>query len=273
MALPKLLTVMKKTYIEGELLHPSVEEKIKEYKKIYSSLEKKSLSDNDKAIIKKDIERTSVKSTKFYINPDFIMIRNFKALLESISKYEVSGYTEGMNFIAAFLLDHMNAPEAFFAFTAMMNHPNLNLRQMFEDELSVSMVEMFVILYLIKEHIPKSRPYMNSLHDAMIIMEMNPFVSPFMKLFVEELPYEVTSLIWDCLLRHGRKVIYATFLVMCKRNDKLFLTSKRPFDDIYAKFKEVSPSEANDLIKEISKFAGAISDKTIKTYRKKAPEY
>lgn len=271
LAAPQLLP--KKQIMEGTILPTLVIEKKETFEKDFESVKENSISASDASTIKKDLGRTALHKKVFYKNVNAMSTpKILKQLLEDVSKYKDIGYSQGMNFIGAFLLDHMQPDEALFAFAMMLDNPKLNLKQLFGELVSVQMQEMYVLLSLIKKYVPKSSSFIKKLSAEEAVMQMTPFVSPFIKLFVAELPYEVTSAIWDCLLRYGRKVLFAAFVYFCKKNEKLFQTSEMPFQAIYDTLKDVTPRGVNIMMKEIRKYSRRITDSEIQKYRKRAPQ-
>lgn len=268
---PELLK--NKMAMQGTVLPDAVIQKIESFEKDFENEKDNPISTSDENTINKDLGRTSLHNKVFYKNVNAVATpKILKKLLEDISKYKGIGYSQGMNFIGAFLLDNMQPDEALFAFAMMLDNPQLNLRKMFTQLLLVQMEEMYILLSLIKKYVPKSSSFIKKLSAQEAVMQMTPFVSPFIKLFVAELPREVTSAIWDCLIRYGRKVLYAAFVFFCKKNEKLFQTSDTPFQAVHDTFKNVTPNDVNSIMKEIRKYTRRISDSAIEKYRKKAPK-
>lgn len=268
---PQLLT--NKKAMQGTVLPGEVIQKIESFEKDFESVKDNAVSSSDESTIKKDLGRTSLHNKVYYKNVNAVATTKIlKKLLEDISKYKGIGYSQGMNFVGAFLLDNMQPDEALFGFAMMIDNPLLNLKKMYGELVSVQMEEMYVLMSLIKKYVPKSSSFIKKLSAQEAVMQMTPFVSPFIKLFVGELPYEVTRAIWDCLMRYGRKVLFAAFVFFCKKNEKLFQIAEMPIQAVYDTFKDVTPNDANSIMKEIRKFTRRITDLAIESYRKKAPK-
>ena len=55
------------------------------------------------------------------------------------------GYSQGMNFVAAFLLTKMPEEQAFWMFQTLMTHPRFNLRNFYNDDIVGLLVSKYQV--------------------------------------------------------------------------------------------------------------------------------
>lgn len=270
---PELLSSRNKRTLQRGIFPVAVSGSLAAAVSDLKSVENKELSAENRSTIKKDLGRTALQSRMYYqrLSPESTTKR-LEELLEAISKYDDIGYCQGMNFVGAFLLDNMSFNEAFFGFKLMMQNPILDLKSMYQDVLSVQLQEMHVVLHLIKKFVPRSKNFIRGLSSDEAGIQMTPFVGPFMKLFVGELPFETVAAIWDCLFLYGRKVLYAVFIVFSKDNQKVFTTSQMPFQEIYEAIKRFAPQDTDNFARKMRKFTRRITDSTVRRLKRSAPK-
>jgi hypothetical protein len=204
------------------------------------------------ALIIRDIKRTFPDQDMFLLskNQDPDQHGGHQMLLNVLRVYsnydKEVGYTQGMNYLAGFLLMiSKGKPDQCFALlTCMMNE--YDQRWMFVSELPHLKLFLWEFQHFMDIHVPKL-----SVHFRSIGMNCSMFaVEWFITLFAYTLPLDTVKRIWDLYFLESWKVVFMIGLALLKRSEHLLLEMNLEQAMKYIKkFPDPSVTEPQGLIR------------------------
>lgn len=119
-------------------------------------------------------------------------------------------YTQGMNFLAGFILAHTPRDEdAFVLFTRLLQHPRYAMRGCFMNGLPDVEVYNSVLMQLLQEHVPGL-----AAHFSRVGVEPLFFFEWWFTLFCLVLPPHTVADIWTLFFADGWTAVFKTMLVL-----------------------------------------------------------
>lgn len=198
---------------------------------MYTSLQGKSLGDND----------TAVKSNSKHIIPSLEAKEmghgqnSLRRVLRAYSMYDTEvGYCQGMNYISAMFLTFLSEEKAFWLLVVVMNDEPYKLRDLFGEDMAGAHEVLFIAEKLLAQFLPKL-----SKHLEAESIHMSMFVTPwFLTAYTSTFPFDLVARVWDCFLIEGWKVLYRVMLSLLEfaSNDILHLQ----FEQILSYFRDFS---------------------------------
>jgi len=180
-------------------------------------LESKSASSED---IGRDGDRTLIHHKDF--ESDQIAVATLVKLLNaySVADDEV-GYTQGMNFVAGFLLTKLPLHEAYHLLDVIMrSSPRYRIRSLYVKDLPGLKLSQFQFARLFEWYMPKLAQ-----HFAKHNITTDLFLPEwFMTLFTyRAFPPEMSARIWDWFLADGWKVLHRVALAVLKTSEQTLM--------------------------------------------------
>ncbi len=171
-------------------------------RKMYASLLEQKSPVNDE--IERDVGRTLIHYAAIGNEQDAVSLLSNLLKAYAVHDPEV-GYTQGMNFVAAFFLTKLPELDAYFLYYDIMVSSKFEIRSLFTKGLPGLKLRQFQFQRLFEWHLPQLAE-----HFAQQLITADMFVTEwYMTLFTyRAIPPETTARIWDMFLVDGWKVLH-----------------------------------------------------------------
>jgi len=137
--------------------------------------------------------------------------------LELIQVYELYRpdikYVQGMSFLIAMLLRHMETFDAFVGFCNLLNTPCILGLYSLDRKAVDSRADVF--WRLCREVVPAVERKLDEMSMKSIFIDMF-LMEWFMTLYAKSLPYEIAAVVWDMFLLDGEVVLYSAAVALLK---------------------------------------------------------
>lgn len=176
--------------------------------------------------IKKDITRT-FPTQKLFASPDLGVSALYR-ILSAYAMYDMGiGYSQGLAFIAGFLLLHIdNEEDVFWCVVKIMFSPPYNLRAMYQDDCTPLKVALSTFDQCLATHSPQLYAHLSSQGISAGVYSTQWFVT----LFSYRFPLPFVAAAWDSFLTNGLVSVVQTGLaVMDHMKDTLM---DKPFEQL-----------------------------------------
>ena len=180
----------------------------------YSSLRNK-YSKKFREAIDKDLPRTFPNHNYFSYFDE-----GLDALARILNAYALynrgTGYCQGMNFIAGFLLLFMTEEQAFWTLSVIVEE---YLKDYFCESMVGLLVDSTILSQLLCEKTPKV-----AIHFQNLAVPMNYLATKFLqKMFIGVMPTETVLRIWDRIMFDGPQVLVEVFVAITQIHEAFFL--------------------------------------------------
>uniref|UniRef100_A0A6B2L4B7 Rab-GAP TBC domain-containing protein n=1 Tax=Arcella intermedia TaxID=1963864 RepID=A0A6B2L4B7_9EUKA len=188
---------------------------------LYNNLKNQPVNPKVLMDIEKDLPRT------FPLHPVFISKEGTDALRRILLAFSIRhpqiGYTQGMNFLAGFLLLLMEEELAFKVLIIIVEY---FIPQYYMTDMPGLHADQMVLAILVRDELPRLHQHLQSLQLDLGVITYRWFLC----LFINTLPYSTVLRIWDILFCKGTSTIIITAFALLKlMEDKLcsqsFLTT------------------------------------------------
>jgi hypothetical protein len=177
------------------------------------------------SVILRDIDRTFPKHS-FFKDKYGLGQRALFNVLRAYSKFnEVTGYVQGMGFIAALMLTYMDEESTFWMIHCLM--VDYNLKGYYLKGFPELNRSYYKLLSLMKKHIPKIYEHFRKEGVLPTMYACQWFISLYSVVF----SFDILVRIFDIFLLEGDKILYRMALAIFKYNEERLLKAKS-FDAI-----------------------------------------
>eukprot|EP00747_Dinoflagellata_sp_TGD_P187252 gnl/TRDRNA2_/TRDRNA2_44812_c0_seq1.p1 gnl/TRDRNA2_/TRDRNA2_44812_c0~~gnl/TRDRNA2_/TRDRNA2_44812_c0_seq1.p1 ORF type:complete len:446 (+),score=90.00 gnl/TRDRNA2_/TRDRNA2_44812_c0_seq1:69-1340(+) len=193
--------------------------------------------------IDRDIPRTFPNHRKFRSEAGMTELRN---VLHAFARHSPKvRYCQGLNFIAALLLVHLEEERAFWALVSAMD--SLGCEGYYTEGMILLRADIVVLETLLKQKCPKTAKHFKEQNVELTSICSEWYITWFAKC----LPTTTMLRVWDTLFYEGWKVLFRVSVGVFKRVEAELLRSCADFEQIMemAKTWPRSQVEHNELIK------------------------
>jgi hypothetical protein len=181
-------------------------------------------------------------------------------VLRAYAKYNtVTGYVQGMGFIAALLLTYMDEESTFWMIHCLI--VKYNMKGYYSKDFPELKPTFYKLLSLMKRHLPNIYEHFrkNNVHPSMYACQW------FISIFSVNFRFDTLVRIFDVFLLEGVKILYRFALAVLKLNEEKLLKA-RMFEDIMSLFKGLYENiTVDDLMNKAFKFS--ISREHLNVYK------
>jgi len=175
-----------------------------------------------------------------------------RALYNVLKVYSIMdpevGYCQGMSFLSAMLVTHLNETDAFWVLVSLLK--GYNLRGLFMHNLPLLKHYLFRFYYLVYSYMPELARHL----EAESVRPLYYCAEWFSTLYSYNVPMVVTARIWDVLLFEGPEFLFRVGLAILKTVEEDLL--KQNFDNIMLLLKSKAANLDVSIIGIAEKFTG-----------------
>lgn len=170
---------------------------------------------------------------------------SLRRVLRAYSLYDpITGYCQGMNFIAASFITLMSEEEAFWLLVVVMNERPTNMRGLFGEGMDQTQQILFTSEKLIEEYLPSLyKHFLNeNVHVTMFATQW------LLTIFTSSFPFDLVLRVWDVYITEGYKAVYRVMLALLK--DSMDELLKMQFEEILSFLSQLpSTIDGNQVMK------------------------
>jgi hypothetical protein len=164
-------------------------------------------------------------------------------------EYPKVGYTQGMNFIGAFLLLHAKTEDgAFCLFSRLMNHPRLKMEAVYRQGLPLLMSLIQALDRLLARHAPAESARLKSLGVDSLLFAQNWI----MTLFTYSMDWQTVSFIWDEFFKYGWIEILRVCVYLVRSQSNKIMSSGLDFEQAFILMRNAT-EDAPQNVMELAK--------------------